>query len=95
MRIELQLFVTMLAISPPLDAAERSQAAVREFRQAVPCPVTGKARGKCPGWQVDHVIPLCAGGPDTPSNMQWLTVEVHKVKTRGDVRYCALLRRKR
>jgi 5-methylcytosine-specific restriction endonuclease McrA len=84
----------MFAISPLLDAAERSKVAVREFRASVPCPATGKTRGKCKGWQVDHVVPLCAGGPDTPQNMQWLAVEEHKAKTRQDIRYCRLLRRK-
>ena len=80
---------------PPLDAAERSQAAVREFRASAPCPATGRVRGKCKGWQVDHIVPLCAGGPDTPQNMQWLAVEDHKAKTRQDIRYCRLQRRKK
>lgn len=71
----------------------RSTTAVKEFRQANPCPVTGAARGKCPGWEVDHVIPLCAGGPDTPANMQWLTVASHRQKTKGDVMRCRLKNR--
>ena len=40
------------------------------------------------GWQVDHVIPLCAGGPDTPDNMQLITIETHKKKTRQDMKLC-------
>lgn len=36
------------------------------------------------GYEVDHVIPLYAGGPDLPSNMQLLTKEDHKEKTRND-----------
>lgn len=49
---------------------------------------TGQARGACPGWQIDHITPLCSGGADRPVNMQWLTVEQHKAKTREDVRIC-------
>jgi 5-methylcytosine-specific restriction endonuclease McrA len=29
-------------------------------------------RGACPGWEVDHVIPLACGGCDAVANMQWL-----------------------
>ena len=36
------------------------------------------------GYEVDHVIPLFAGGADSPSNMQLLTKEDHKEKTRND-----------
>ena len=38
-----------------------------------PSPVTGKPRGACPGYVIDHVIPLCAGGANDPLNMQWPT----------------------
>ena len=51
----------------------RSAAAVREFRRLNPCPATGQVRGACPGWVLDHRMPLCAGGEDHPSNMQWQT----------------------
>ena len=30
------------------------------------------------GYQVDHIIPLCAGGDDSPDNMQLLSVKEHK-----------------
>ena len=46
-----------------------------------------------PGYQVDHIIPLCAGGLDTPENMQLLTIEKHREKTRIDVRWCRLLKK--
>ena len=37
---------------------------------------------------IDHVIPLCAGGSDTPDNVQVLCREVcHKAKTRRDMGY--------
>lgn len=57
------------------DAEARDPAKVREFRREHPCPVTGKTRGACPGWVVDHVIPLSCGGPDHPKNLQWQTKE--------------------
>jgi hypothetical protein len=37
-----------------------------------------------PGYQVDHKVPLYAGGSDTPSNMQLLTTSQHKAKTKAD-----------
>lgn len=75
------------------QAAPRSQAEIRAFRIEHPCPSTGKTRGPCPGHQIDHADPLCAGGPDHRENMQWLTTQEHRWKTRSDVRLCALHRR--
>ena len=49
----------------------RDPAQVRAFRRINPCPSTDKLTGPCPGWVVDHTIPLCAGGQDHPNNMQW------------------------
>jgi hypothetical protein len=69
-------------------AAPRSSSARAEFVKANPCPATGKKRGACPGWEVDHVVPLKCNGPDHPSNMQWLTVEQHRAKTKGEARLC-------
>lgn len=67
---------------------DRDRAQVRAFRAENPCPATGRTRGACPGWHVDHVIALCAGGADRPSNMQWITKEDHRFKTLVDVREC-------
>lgn len=52
------------------------------------CPATGLHRGACPGWQVDHVVALCAGGPDKRANMQWINLDDHRFKTYVDVREC-------
>lgn len=71
---------------------ERSAAVVLEFKRHNPCPSTGLRRGKCPGYVVDHVRPLCAGGPDDRANMQWQTVAAAKVKDREEVRECRALR---
>jgi len=74
------------------DAADRSKAQRAQFVRSVPCPETGITRAACPGWEVDHVVPLCAGGADRPANMQWLLVAEHKAKTRQDVKACRLRR---
>lgn len=42
------------------------------FKRAHPCPSTGATSGACPGWAMDHVIPLACGGRDEVSNLQWL-----------------------
>ena len=77
----------------PTPADARDRKAVREFQREIACPATGKRRGPCPGYHADHIIALCAGGLDHWSNMQWLTVPAHKVKTREDVKACAAHRR--
>ncbi|NDY89713.1 HNH endonuclease signature motif containing protein [Ideonella livida] len=82
-----------LAPSAVLAKIERSRAAVATFRASSACPATGLHTGRCPGWEVDHVVPLCAGGPDTPENMQWLYVDDHRFKTKIDVRTCRLAKR--
>ena len=55
--------------------AKRSSSAKNNFRKAHPCPSTGKTTGSCPGYHVDHQIPLACGGADAAYNMQWLTAE--------------------
>lgn len=81
-------FLALAMAFSQAEAAPRSTSVRAEFVKANPCPATGKTRGKCPGWEVDHRIALCAGGDDAAYNLQWLTVEAHKAKTRIDVREC-------
>ena len=85
--------VLLLAALTSPDLWARDRAEVRAFRKAHPCPATGLSRGACPGFHVDHVIPLCAGGEDRPANMHWLAVDDHRFKTLVDVRECRKLRR--
>lgn len=49
---------------------------LRAFRAIHPCPATGAARGPCPGWSIDHVIPLACGGCDKVLNLQWMKNEI-------------------
>ncbi len=79
--------VLLLDDAHPRDPAQRA-----EFQRTHPCPTTGATRGACPGYVVDHVTPLCAGGLDRPSNMQWQTVLEAKVKDQEERRLCAELR---
>lgn len=71
----------------------RSQSARQAFVKATPCPATGRNKLPCPGYIIDHVTPLCAGGADYPENMQWQTVEDAKVKDREERRICVLFKR--
>jgi hypothetical protein len=43
---------------------------------------TGFPTGACPGYVVDHITALKHGGEDTPSNMQWQSVEEARAKDR-------------
>jgi hypothetical protein len=54
----------------------RSQSVLRKFQQTYPCPATGAKIGTCPGWAIDHVIPLACGGRDVVYNMQWLPATI-------------------
>lgn len=71
----------------------RDRAQVREFRNANPCPATGLKRGRCDGWEVDHIQSLCSGGADHVSNLQWLSKEDHRWKTFVDVKECRKARK--
>lgn len=50
----------------------RSTSKVNSFKKLHPCLSTGLNYGSCPGWNIDHVIPLACGGCDEVFNMQWL-----------------------
>ena len=59
----------------PRDAdgtIHRSTAMIAAFKKQHPCPSTKKRTGACPGWAIDHTIPLAVGGCDAVWNAQWL-----------------------
>lgn len=69
------------AASPSRDAdgsISRRADVLRAFRSLYPCPSTGQTRGRCPGWNIDHVIPLAVGGCDAVSNLQWLPTAIKR-----------------
>jgi len=83
------LALVVAACAPPLSAAPRRSSTVRTaFKYSSPCPATGRSTGPCPGWIIDHVIPLACGGDDASDNMQWQTVDEAKAKDRWERRGC-------
>jgi hypothetical protein len=87
-RLGLVLVALSLWSSVAFGKTYRDPEQRRAFVQSHPCPSTGKTKGRCPGYVVDHITPLCAGGPDRPSNMQWQTVEASKDKDRREREQC-------
>ena len=85
--------VLLFSLAACATGPERSSAQRAAFVRQHPCPATGEPRGKCPGWVVDHIAPLCADGPDHPDNMQWQSVEEGKAKDREERQQCAAKRR--
>jgi hypothetical protein len=61
---------------------KRSEEAKRAFERQTGHP------GGWPGHVVDHKIPLACGGSDTPSNMQWQTIEEGKAKDKVERKGC-------
>lgn len=82
----MKLIVSLLIlISFTSQAAQpRSYKAKAEFKQTHPCPATGKPKGSCPGYVIDHITPLKRGNEDVSENMQWQTKEDAKAKDRWE-----------
>ena len=92
----LAVLATLLLLTFPLHSVARTHRDPSQrvaFVQQHPCPANGKTRGFCPGYVVDHVEPLCAGGRDHPTNMQWQTVADAKAKDRIEKVECQRMRR--
>jgi len=66
----------------------RSMTVRAQFLSENPCPATGQTGRSCPGYVVDHVVPLACGGADDPSNMQFQTVEDGKAKDKWERKGC-------
>lgn len=79
--------VVLITLSLPLglDAkTKRSAIARNDFKREHPCPATGKTTGACPGYIIDHIVPLKRGGADKPENMQWQTKKEAKEKDKWE-----------
>jgi hypothetical protein len=86
MRVLVFVVASLLALQVaalPRDAQVRA-----DFKKASPCPSTGKSRGACPGYHIDHKVALMNGGRDDTSNMQWLAEGAHRQKTKADFADC-------
>lgn len=71
---------------------KRSETVLHHFQKTHPCPSTGRTRGACPGYVKDHIIPLCAGGPDEVANLQWQTVAAAEAKDVIERQVCGFQR---
>ena len=56
----------------------RSAKVRNAYRKIHPCPSNGSTVGTeaCPGWAIDHIIPLAVGGCDSVSNMAWMPDQI-------------------
>ncbi len=88
------LILVAISLTAPATEAKqhRSTKTKHVFQKANPWPATGFQKGKCPGYIIDHVVPLCAGGLDAPSNLQWQTVADARVKDKAEWKQCRLIR---
>ncbi len=81
--------------APAAPTPTRNPAVVRAFRAENPCPSTGKTTGACPGWVIDHGLPICALGAvaDDVRNLHWQKVEDANWKDGLERDLCARLRK--
>lgn len=93
MRIGAAVVAAAALAALPATAVERRGAERAAFVREHPCPSTGMSKGRCPGYVVDHVVPLCAGGADSPANMQWQTVQESRRKDVDEHRICREMRK--
>ena len=63
-----------------------------EFVQLNPCPANGRAVAACPGYIIEHAIPLCAGGRDTADNLVWRRASDARRREAVEQRYCGCVR---
>lgn len=79
-----------------LFAALTSSDLYAETRHAARVRTYKRMTGHPHGWAdhvVDHIIPLCAGGADAVTNMQWQLVVDAKIKDRWEKGLCASMRK--
>ena len=87
-KLILLLLGVAICVTPAYAAKHRSGAAKNAFKRDNPCPANGNTKGSCPGYVIDHIVPLACGGPDDKSNMQWQSVHDGKIKDRFELGMC-------
>jgi len=55
---------------------KRSTTVLKAFQKIHPCPSTGLTTGACPGWALNHTVPLACGGCDAVNNLDWMPDEI-------------------
>jgi 5-methylcytosine-specific restriction endonuclease McrA len=72
------------AVPAAVARIARNPAVRAAFHRTHPCPATGRGAGRCPGYVVDHVVPLTRGGADALWNLQWQTQAAARAKDRWE-----------
>jgi len=84
------LLIDQTATRKTFDGHKRSHVAKNDFKKQNPCPSNGNNQGPCPGYVIDHIIPIVCNGDDTPSNMQWQSISEGKAKDRWERKNCQI-----
>lgn len=85
------IMILLTLVGPPCIKRDshgrilRNPSVIKAFERA-----TGYPNGR-PGYVVDHVIPLCACGPDSVGNLQWQREDSSLVKDHREVTVCKAL----
>lgn len=88
MRVLIAFMIAFMFVSNVDAKTIRSMTQRQHFKDMYPCPSTGKSKGRCPGYIVDHIKALACGGADEPYNMQWQTVRDAKFKDKYERKGC-------
>lgn len=54
--------------------------------------LTGYPHGR-EGYVIDHIVPLCAGGPDTIANLKWQLKKESYIKDKFERELCAAMKK--
>ena len=81
-------------LSPLSEAKiQRDPHQVHLFKATHICPSTGRYSQVCKGYVVDHIKPLCAGGVDKPSNMQYQEYKQSLIKDKQERALCRRMKK--
>ena len=78
---------------------KRDPKVLRAFVAVFPCPTTLRHSTSCPGFALDHTIPLASGGCHTTGNLTWMPTALKSCagrvcKDRWERKYHAIPRQK-